>query len=94
MSFSTYSVDIFLKYILYLKGTIFYDSALALSGFKNISRAMAVAAMSKRKHLAVIPGGRAKTPSLNYVSIKGIHNRWKYHRGLKQKNKKMENITW
>lgn len=55
---------------------------------------MAVAAMSKRKHLAAIPGGRVKTPSLNYVGIKGIHNRWKYHRALKQKNKKMEDITW
>lgn len=94
MLFSTYSVDLFLKYILYSKGTIFDTSALALSGFKNVSRAMAVVAMSTRKHLAIIPGGRAKTPSLNYVGIKGIHNRWKYHRVPKQKNKKMEDITW
>lgn len=87
-------LDIFLKHILYSKDIIFDGSALAVSGFKNTRRAMVVAAMSKRKHLAVIPGGRAKTPSLNYVGIKGIHNRWKYHRALKQKNKKMKEITW
>lgn len=57
MSFSTYSVETFLKHTLYSKGTIFDGSALAISGFKNICRAMAVAAMSKRKHLAAIPAG-------------------------------------
>lgn len=50
-SFSKYSMNIFLEYVLYPKDTIFYDSALELLGIKNISRAMFMAAMYKRRAL-------------------------------------------
>lgn len=51
MSFSTYPMNIFLEYILFPRGTIFYGSALELLGLKNISGAMVLAAMSKRRAL-------------------------------------------
>lgn len=45
----SYFMNSFLEYVLYSKDTIFYDSALELLGIMNISRAMVMEAMYKRR---------------------------------------------